>query len=209
MKRTFAVLTVLGALLALAVPASSMAATMTPAGAKFEIVGETNGPRFATSLGSCAITKITGQIPSAPGNVGVIVPLNAPTVGTCTAGTSLSLAATGWNGIAGSGNYFNLANNSSESVVMRFSSLPGCKLAGNGIWSGLWSNQMTATTSGVHFDAERPTLKWANDGGTCALAGQSETVWWESSAGSIGNRAGFSLTVKNLTSPGTPILLTS
>src|SRR6185295_15933202 len=92
MKRKFAVLTVLGALVTLAIPASSMG-SMYPAGHQFEITGGANGPRLATSLGSCSVTKITGTIPAAPANAtSEPFAIPAPTAGACTAGTSLTLS---------------------------------------------------------------------------------------------------------------------
>src|SRR5829696_5996425 len=143
MKRKFAVLTVLGALLALAVPASSMGA-MYPAGHKFEIVGgttpQTEGPKLTTSLGSCYISKITVQIPAAPANE---TNSGSATVtpGGCSSGTTLTLGST-WS----FGSFLNAFQTllgpvgTSEAIVFRFGSLPGCKLAGAPNLIGVWSN---------------------------------------------------------------------
>lgn len=72
-----------------------------------------------------------------------------------------------------------------EGLVMRFASLPGCKLTNAGalLLVGLWSNGTNTPTllkSGFHAHGKTPVLTWANDGGSCALAGKAETVAWES-----------------------------
>jgi hypothetical protein len=201
MKRNLTLLTILGALIALALPASSMA-SIYPAGHKFEITGDANGPKLTTSLGSCPITKITGTIPAAPKNeeTGTFA-ISTPTVGTCSAGASLTLSGT-WQ-MSAVGYYPLLVSSGTELAVMRFTSLPGCKLSTNGmILSSTWSNGTTTPTllkSGYYPNAERP-FTWANDGGSCALAGTQETVHW-------GNTAGRSQTVTDLTSPTTPIII--
>jgi hypothetical protein len=206
MKRRFAVLTVLGALLALAVPASSMAA-MYPAGHKFEIVGASTGPKFTTSLGSCPISKITVEIPAAPENETGRGPASL-TMGACTSGTSVTVSS-GWK-FGNPGDTFlptlTPPSGSTEALVMRFSSLPGCKLAGAPLVMGVWSNGVTTPKlmkSGFHAHAGG-FLKWANDGGTCALAGEQESVVFEDQT--IGVKFPGVSTVNNLTSPTTPII---
>ena len=201
MKRKFAVLTVLGALIALAVPASSMA-SIYPAGHKFEITANASGPKLATSLGSCPISKITGTIPAAPKNEELApFAITTPTVGTCTAGTSLTLSGT-WQMSAHGYNPV-VYSSSAESAVLRFTSLPGCKLySGTPTLVGTWSNGTTTPTllkSGFYAHSE-PLFTWANDGGSCALAGTKENVKWESASGQ-------SQAVTDLTSPTTPIII--
>jgi hypothetical protein len=203
MKRKFAVLTVLGALIALAVPASSMA-SMYPAGHKFEIAGTASGPKLTTSLGSCLISKITGTIPAAPANEEGHAATSL-TAGTCSAGTSITLASEGWD-LYTVGYIATLISSTPEPVVMRFSSLPGCKLIrpGSMIMSALWSNGTTAPTllkSGFHAAGAMSTLTWANDGGSCGLAGKTESATFEA-----GGLTTYS-TVSDLTSPTTPVIV--
>jgi hypothetical protein len=172
-KRKFAVLYIVAALAALAIPASSMAA-MYPAGHKFEI----GGPgRLETSLGECKIAKIAGTIPASPSNAGLFQ-IPAPTVGSCSSGTTLSLSGE-WKFGNPTGTFFGTANTyGSGNVTMRFASLPGCKLTNTGALAlmGVWSNGTTTpnfVNSGYHADSGW-RLTWANDGGTCALAGTEE-----------------------------------
>lgn len=203
MKRKFAVLTTLGALIAFAIPASSMA-SMYPAGHNFEITGNSSGPKISTSLGNCLITKITGQIPAAPKNEesGNIVPVL--TAGTCSPGTSMTLGSSWTFGAYG---YLAGLGSGPEGIVLRFTSLPGCKLTNSGAIGlfGIWSNGTTTPTllkSGFH-PHNKQTLTWFNDGGSCALAGKSETIDWEAGNTYPSN----SMTVTDLTSPTTPIIV--
>src|SRR5689334_17239031 len=100
MQRKFALL-IVGALLALAVPSSAMA-TVSPAGHKIEIAGAAGQqPLLGTSLGTCAVAKITGTIPASGA-----FEVPAPTIGSCTAGTSVTLSGK-WN-VSASGYGFNL-----------------------------------------------------------------------------------------------------
>jgi hypothetical protein len=213
MKRKFAILTALGAILALSVPASSLAVTMSPAGAKFEIYGAI---KVESSLGYCEISKITGQVPNAPANSGsekVAMPV-ALTVGSCSAGTTVALG--GFQGIARSQARFFVdpSTPGTETVIMRFSSLPGCKLVSTaGLSVGLWSNGVSgaaAMESLVHYDTG-VTSTWKNDGATCALAGQNEYVYSWSGGGKAGGgpRSASFAGTKNLTTPGSPILITN
>jgi hypothetical protein len=200
MKRNLTLLTILGALIALAVPASSMA-SMYPAAHKFEITGDANGPKLTTSLGSCSIAKITGTIPSAPKNeeLGSFT-IPTPTAGTCSTGASMTLGSN-WQFNA-QGYFAIIIGAGSEGVVMRFASLPGCKLSGQVLFTGIWSNGITTPTllkSGFHAHSRAGTLTWANDSGSCALAGKTETLNAES--------GGASETVTDLTSPTTPVLI--
>jgi hypothetical protein len=211
MKSRFALLALVGAVIALAVPASSMASVF-PAGAKFEITPSTAGPKLGTSLGSCAISKITGTIPASPANESTFN-ISTPAVGTCTAGTTLSVGGE-WKLSAGWWNA-NIFVIGTETLVFRFSSLPGCKLAaGSNSLHAVWSNGYTGRNSTFYPDSRREFFKWANDGGTCALAGQSEWVNWESrtmfKSATGGSGEGWipaPLEVKNLTNPSVPITL--
>jgi hypothetical protein len=208
MKRNLTLLTIVGALIALAIPASSSAA-MFPAGHKFEIAGGSTGPKLTTSLGSCTISKITATIPAAPKNEVEGPASAAVTPGTCSAGTSITLASE-WSFGIGSGTFFVfLFPKGGETVVMRFTSLPGCKLAGSPNLAGIWSNGVASPTllkSGYHAH-NGSVLTWANDGGSCALAGKTEGLAYEDQAlptppyGSVVN------TVNDLTSPSSPVIV--
>ena len=211
MKSKFAVLGVLAALIALAVPASSMAG-MYPPGANFEINTSAyapfegvHAPEIATSLGSCQITKITGQNP-ATYTPTTVISIPAPTVGTCTNGTSLTLSGV-WKLYQ-----VNTTVWLAGEATMRFASLPGCKLSATptslGLF-GVWSNGGTAVgamQSAYHPDSATP-ISWSNDGGTCALAGKQETVSWQSVAvNSVsGSRGPATNAVVDLSNPGTAI----
>lgn len=207
MKRKFAVLTVLGALLALAVPASSMA-SMSPAGHQFEIAGGALSPRIGTSLGSCPITKISGTILAAPANeTETTFPISTPTVGTCTAGTTLTLGGT-W--VFGGASYQTQLGGPAATLTMKFSSLPNCKLSSTnpGLY-GIWSNGATSPKllkSSYHAHAGN-ALTWSNDGGTCAVAGKTETVTWSAESGSSLVTAGTAATVTDLTSPTSVVVV--
>jgi hypothetical protein len=208
MKSKFAVLAVLGALIALAIPATSTA-TMFPAGHKFEIAGNIHGPKIATALGSCLLAKVTsGQIPSAPQNESPTpFAVTAPTVGSCTAGTSVAVAGE-WT-FSADNYYATLASSSPTAITMRFSSLPGCKLSGPANLMAIWSNGSTAPTflwSGYH--AHRGfALTWSNDGATCALAGSKEAVKFESEQVVESTSLGVLAPVRDLTNPSTAIIV--
>jgi hypothetical protein len=209
MKRNLTLLTILGALIALAVPASSMA-SIYPAGHKFEIAGNVNGPKFTTSLGACSLGKITGTIPAAPKNEeGGLFSITTPTVGTCSGGASLTVGGSWKFGAEG---YLVTITGTTEPVVLRFASLPGCKLTSSAlVLTSLWSNGTTTPTllkSGFHaHSASAGGLTWANDGASCALAGKTEAYSWESATGIPGAGYGQSQTVTDLTSPTTPIIV--
>lgn len=209
MKQKFALLTIVGALLALAIPASS-SASMFPANAKFEF-GEANGPKLATSLGSCWL-KVSGTIPKAPENeaAGFNMGISAP-VPTCSAGTTLTLSGTWKFAAIGNQAIITAPSPQSEILVMRSTSLPSCKLVANSIaLFGIWSNGTTTPSllkSGFHaHSTQSPTLTWANDGGTCAVAGKAETLKWVS-ASTAANEIGSAAPVNNLTTPTAPIIV--
>jgi hypothetical protein len=212
MKRRFAVLTVLGALVALAVPASSMAG-MSPAGHKFEIAGGTTAPQLTNSLGSCTISKINATIPTAPTNEVAGEWPATVTAGTCTSGASITLASN-WaiKTYTSTGSFLLVLNKGPEAIVMRFSSLPGCKLvtpAGFN-FSGVWSNGTTNPTllkSQFYTVPHSINLSWKNDGGSCALAGKTESTAYEPYSPIPGAEPIFASTVTDLTSPTTPVIL--
>jgi hypothetical protein len=203
-KRKFVLLTVIGALIALAIPTSSMGA-LYPAGAKFEIAGNSVGPRLETSLGSCLLGKVTGQIPNPP--VEGAFSIANPTAGNCTTGVSMTIGGT-WK-FWENGQTALLIGNGPESIVMRFSSLPGCKLATSGaLLYGVWGNGVTTPhLFNSYFAADSVTsLAWANDGGSCALAGTKEAVSFTSSNSSSPYGIPSPSTVTNLTNPNAPIV---
>jgi hypothetical protein len=179
MKRNLTLLTILGALITMAVPASSMAVTVTPAGHKFEMSG--NVAAIKGSLpGYCRFTKLAGSVPAAPKNEApgsVAMPLSAPTT-SCDTGVSIAIGAGEWSLLAG-GYYLTSLRIPAEGVTLRYTSLPGCKLVGGPYAPmGYWSNGMTAPTfskSGYHADGIIPAT-WSNDGASCAMAEKSETL---------------------------------
>jgi hypothetical protein len=208
MQRKIALLA-LGALVALVIPASAMAAIY-PAEHKFEIAATTaeSRPTLGTSLGKCQISKISGTIPKAPGNEAPFE-IPAPTVGTCTAGTTLTLSGK-WQAVTGT-YWFNLAATGTDAVVLRFSSLPGCKLTSNAgtILGGVWSNGTTTPSflkSGYHAHGTRG-FTWANDGGTCALAGQTEAVSYSQETGISPTLSPAVAPATDLTSPSTVLVV--
>jgi hypothetical protein len=88
-----------------------------------------------------------------------------------------------------------------DAIVMRFSSLPGCKLQGNASLTATWSNgfQEISMKSGYR-PIGTPILTWADDGQSCALTGTKEKIAYETTAVAGSN------TVKNLGSTAIPIL---
>jgi hypothetical protein len=215
MNRKLAILTVLGALVALAVPASSMAnTTLSPAGAKFEFVGNSEGPRFFTALGSCTV-KFTGQVPAAPNNVSatsVNFAIPTPTIGSCTSGTTVTVGGE-WKMTATAPYGLTIASTGTGAGIrMQFSSLPGCILSSgaSALLNGIWSNGSATPTllkSGFHPHSKRAAT-WVNTGSGCALAGQTEMISWEHVSSSPTSESGLAAEVNNLTTPSAPILLT-
>lgn len=207
MKRKFAVLTVLGALIALAVPASSMG-SMYPAGHKFSIAGSA---KLGTSLGSCNVTSVTGTIPAAPANeTETSFAVSTPTLSGCTAGTSVTLGGE-WKLIQTGTNSMVSLGGPAATLTMRFTSLPGCKLThttpGMAL-IGIWSNGATAPAllvSSYHAHMAI-ALTWANDGGSCALAGKTETLGWSSENVSASITTPSSMTVTDTTSPTSVVI---
>ena len=206
MQRKFALL-ILGALVALVVPASAMAG-MYPAGHQFELAS--NAPKLGTSLGNCQITKITGTIPSAPTNeTATECAVATPTVGTCTAGTTVTLGGE-WKLFAPALNPIVDLGGSAATATLRFSSLPGCKLASTAgtYLFGIWSNGATGSTllkSGYHAHGAQ-TLTWSDDGASCALTGKTESVSW-TGEGNTNPLAPLAMTVTDTTSPSSVVVV--
>jgi hypothetical protein len=192
-KRKFALLTVLGALLALAIPASSFGA-FSPAGYKFEIPGtRNNSPTLGTSLGSCA-TNITGQIPGTETPEGFPVVLAA---GTCNSGTTLAFNGE-WR-MSAVGTQVVKIWSTSGGLTMKFSSLPGCKLTGTAATLyGEWLTNQFLADGGTQ-------LTWAAEGGSCALAGTHEWVDFRSLVTAGTTRVPDPSFVTDLTNPNIPI----
>lgn len=192
MKRNFAILTILGALLAVAFPATSMAKLgVYPAGHEFEISGAAGKgmPQLTSSLpGSCTLTKISGVLPAAPkneNNTALAFPISAPTA-SCDPGLSITIAGTNWFFSVGWRHSITLQA-PANGYTIRYESLPGCKLSNTGIGAGgwgVWSNGITVPyfdTSGYLADGTYPAV-WSNDGGSCALAGKAETLTYKTLA---------------------------
>jgi len=183
---------------------------MFPAHAKFEF-GEANGPKVATSLGSCWL-KVSGTIPKAPENEKAEFSLGISSSDpTWTTETTLTLSGTWKLGAVGNLVSVIAPSPQSEVLVMRSTSLPSCKLVANSVgFLGIWSNGTTTPSllkSAYHAHyTQSPTLTWANDGGTCAVAGKAETLKWESAI-TGGNERGLAVPVNNLTTPTAPIIV--
>jgi hypothetical protein len=207
MKRNLIILTIVGALFALAVPANSMAAKfgVFPAGHKFEIKGSTvGGPSGVPYLqgpmaGTCQFTKITGTVPSAPNNeatvvIGgeVVMPIAQPTL-TCFSGLSATVAGE-WSMRALPGSTVKTSI-PAGGLTLRYTSLPGCKLVSTGTFVlGTWSNGISspipshsgysALAFGGGFGLN---FKWQKDGtSTCALEGSTEELSYNSVGGPVG-----------------------
>lgn len=199
MKRKFALLVMaVGAILALAAPASSMA-NMVPHGYKWEIPAGAEGPTLVTSLGFCSL-KITGTIPSGE-TPASLFEVPAPVASSCSTGTSVTIGGK-WN-LSTTYPTVDLLGGS-ESIVFRFSSLPSCKLVGGSELSGFWSNGQISTTAPSYYHADSTTpYVWQNDGGSCALSGTETVAYQSKNARSYG--AGTK--VDDLTSSSTGILV--
>lgn len=176
---------------------------MFPASAKFEVGSGGGAPTLGTSLGSCVI-KIAGQVPSAPANEAALVSFAlTPTTSSCSSGASITFNGE-WK--LGASNYTFLlgaVGSPSNAVEFRSTTLPNCKLSGYFSLGGLYHNGTTSPKSlksGMQ-PITSSSLTWANDGGTCAIAGTKETLAYGS---------GFGIwTVNNLTTPATPIIVSS
>lgn len=213
-KRKFAMLSVVGALLALAIPGAAMA-YLTPAAHKFEIAGNANGPKVGTSLGSCNLAKVLGETQTTTTKTPGLNPISSITVGSCTSGTSLTLGSSGWS-LASSGIWSAIIiNTNPETLTMRFSSLPGCKLTNSNpavavALRGVWSNGATTPTRAnpVYTGMSSAPLYWANDGSSCALTGTTEQVAFTSSSTAAGVTQPAPASVNDLTNPSGLIVAT-
>lgn len=205
MQRKFSAL-ILGALVALVIPASAMG-SITPTGHSFEIApvsSLTTQTTLGTSLGTCPMTKISGKTPAVSTEMFEVT----TTFGACTAGTTISGSGGKWK-VQPFEYGFNLFSTISEELTLRYSSLPGCKLTSNGIvLSALWSNGTAspAMKSGYHAHSTRGWV-WANDGGSCALSGQKETVSYQTVSGTSPEFTGVTIPATDLTSPSTPLIV--
>lgn len=230
MKRNLIILTVVGALLALAAPASSMAAKygMFPAGHNFEINGQATPLISGPLAGYCEITKITGTVPAAPKNEanaylggGVVNPsISAPTF---SCGSGMSATAAGeWKMNVGWGSLITVLL-PANGLTVRYSSLPGCKLVettAGGIL-GTWSNGTTSpafshsgfsaanlgTTSGAS-SGDHIRLTWQQDGtSACALEGSTEELNFRTKP--VTPIGGAVAVVTDTTNPAENIILTN
>lgn len=213
----------MGALLALAAPASSMAANfgMFPAGHNFEIKGPATPLISGPLAGYCDITKITGTVPPAPKNEAaaiqgpaVVVPIAQPTF-SCGSGMSVTVAGE-WSMRAYTG-FIVWIMAPGNSLTIRYSSLPGCKLASSSAnyLKAAWSNGTTSplpshsgftaaalrTNSGVD---QNLSFTWQKDGSSaCALEGKTEELAFRT------NPVFGNATVTDTTNPSENVILTS
>jgi hypothetical protein len=188
MKRILTLLTLVGALIAVAVPASATAkpVVISPAGHGFSITNPTTGmPQFLGSLeGTCAMTKASGTIPAAPGNesaTGLLrIPISTPTFA-CSGGMTGTFSGT-WNLGVGS-TYTTGVIAPIKGVTLRYASLPGCKLdngaeiAALGYWSNGVSTPVFSHSGVIYPLLTEVAFTYSNDGaGACALAGKTEKI---------------------------------
>ena len=206
MIRKFAVLAVLGALAALALPASSMAGIYPPS-SKFEITGL---GKVETANGSCSLGRVTGQTAE---QINGVVSVSVPPVQACTPGTSLTLSGSSWNLTAV--NPYEVALIGTGTQTLKFTSLPGCKLTGSMALHGLWSPGVgdNREVSGIALSSTYhaqggSTLTWANDGASCALAGKKEPVLYTDQIGSTESSLQPTVhTINDLSLPGAVMFL--
>jgi hypothetical protein len=198
-RKLFALLAVAGVIGVAIQPASSMAG-MAPASAKFEI---TSVGTIGTALGSCTLGKVTGQISSLGLGPNTVV---VPPVTSCTTGTKITINGPEWGFRASTAPILVLAQLEREATVLRFASLPGCKLTGIMELKGIWSNATPGFKSTYHADSAAP-LTWENDGASCALAGKKEVVTYSDLSGTEA-KSPIVHQINNLTSPSTPISYT-
>jgi hypothetical protein len=197
MKRFLTLLTLVGALVAVAVPASATAnpVVISPAGHGFSITNASPAggmPRFSGSLeGSCTMTKANGTIPAAPGNESatgsLTFPITTPTF-SCVGGMTGTFSGTWKLGVGST--YAAGVIAPAKGVTLRYASLPGCRID-NGAEIGAlgyWSNGVSTPVfshSGVIFPLlSEVAFTYANDGaGSCALAGKTEKIKFISPGG--------------------------
>ena len=126
------------------------------------------------------MAKITGQIAAPKNEEEGPFAISTPTAGTCTAGVSLAFAGE-WQ-FDPNGWVPRINAPKAESITLRFSSLPGCKLTNPSSVQllGIWANGVTAPhfVRSIYHAHRGFNLTWANDGASCALSGQTEVVTW-------------------------------
>lgn len=199
MKRSLLKALGLVAVVAAVAPAGAQAVGVYPAGHSFSIA---NGPGQATlraSLpGACPLGALTGSVPAAPNNVvapgtgNVEMPLAAPAGASCSGGPSIAIAGSGWSLSAGMFRYMVDIKVPANGITLRWASLPGCKLVNTGAETieGMWGNGLTAPTfaKSAYAVVGAYTGTWADDGASCALAGQTEPVS-AAAAGAVNSRS--------------------
>jgi hypothetical protein len=207
-----AVLVAMGALIALIVPASSMAATFTPAGSQFEIKNTepTNMMVIVPGYGWCSLSRVGPATISGPGERAYIP---APTVGSCSAGASLILRGT-WALESSGASRVAISGNTDEAFEMSFASAGGCVVTNSVFGLRLFGTWVNGTTSPF-----TPSTFSANGGSTGWSTTQFIMIWQPGRSGGgkcskpIGERQEVLFqnykspsTVTNLTNPVLPIL---
>jgi hypothetical protein len=181
MKRNFVILTVLGALLAMAVPASSMAAkpvVVTPANHNFTISGETMPTVTGPLPGSCILNSISAHIPAAPSNENatmVTMLANAAPTASCSAGVTMGTSIT---------TRFNAYKRGRMDLILPvtliYASLPECALSTGTISPavGIYTFSLGGEYGPPAYHADGyENGTWINNGaGKCPLAGKVEPV---------------------------------
>jgi hypothetical protein len=180
MKRTLALLSIVGTLIALAVPASSFGAVeMWPSNVEFYMYGPSNSspPTIKTAYGSCPITYIKSKTPQLGGKYpSMPATLIAPN-STCSSGTSISFSGK-WTLKPYSMTSMVLSDEA-HGLTMRFASVPGCKLVTASIpttvlW-GRWTNGSGSGSTNYRAEEREIYLTWENDSpSTCSKAGTRE-----------------------------------
>jgi hypothetical protein len=205
MKRKLSALAILAALVALALPASSMAAAkMYPAGSSFEIPG---AMKLTTSIGTCTLQRISGQIPAAPKNEttgSIAVP--APTVGSCSPGITLTTSGT-WQATTDASH---LALHPPQAIGMelKLNSNQLCiavPTAGDTL-SADWQNGTTSpfVASGYHANGGF-NLQWEGPGCTYKAGTLEPVTYTDQAVGPGGTIINFYRQVLNLTNSRIPI----
>lgn len=175
------------AVVAAVVPAGAQAVEVLPYGHSFSIPSGPGQPRLGASLpGTCTLGALSGTLPGfpdswVPGGT-VDMPIGAPAGAGCTGGPSITIAGSGWALRATSVRYQTDIRIPANGITLRWASLPGCKLVNNAADAieGTWANGMTAAggyqSKSSYLVWGSYTGTWANDGASCALAGQTEAV---------------------------------
>jgi hypothetical protein len=192
MRRKFALLTLVGALFALAIPASSMAATvMTPNNTEFFIEGTSTPsvPTIKTAYGSCSIKQIRSITPL-NGEKNTAMPATI-IPGTCSSGASIAFSGK-WTFKPYTSTLVELGAEA-RGLTLRFSSLPGCKLSSTPssgtVLYGKWTNGASGSSPSTFGAAAgyRLPLFWESETqGSCAKAGTREASAAFESPGTLG-----------------------